>query len=52
MGFQNRLQNTPDNIKVVCVGDKSRSLLQRLFGANILFAAKEIGRKVPVFEVS
>ncbi|ODN01324.1 ATP synthase subunit gamma, mitochondrial [Orchesella cincta] len=48
--IRNRLQNTPDNIMVVCVGDKSRSILQRLFGRNILFAAKEIGRKVPVYE--
>jgi len=48
--IRGKLQNSPDDIKVVCVGDKSRSLLQRLFGANIMFAVKEIGRKVPVFE--
>jgi F-type H+-transporting ATPase subunit gamma len=48
--IRNRLQNTPDNIKVVCIGDKSRSILQRVFGQNILFAAKEVGRKVPTFE--
>jgi len=48
--IRNKIQNSSDNIMVVCVGDKSRGLLQRLFGQNILFAAKEIGRKVPVFE--
>ncbi|CAG7836174.1 unnamed protein product [Allacma fusca] len=35
--------------KVVCVGDKSRALLQRLYGGNILFSAKEIGRIAPTF---
>jgi len=48
--IRGKIQNSSDNIKVVCIGDKSRSILQRLFGANILFAVKEIGRKVPVFE--
>jgi len=48
--IRGKIQNSSDNIKVVCVGDKSRSLMQRLFGANILFAVKEIGRKVPIFE--
>jgi len=48
--IRGKIQNSPDTIKVVCVGDKSRSILQRLFGKNILFAVKEIGRKVPLFE--
>jgi len=48
--IRGKIQNSSDNIKVVCIGDKSRSILQRLFGENILFAVKEIGRKVPVFE--
>jgi len=48
--IRGKLQNNSDNIKVICVGDKSRALMQRLFAQHILFAAKEIGRKVPVFE--
>ncbi|XP_059491014.1 ATP synthase subunit gamma, mitochondrial [Neocloeon triangulifer] len=38
-----------ENIKVVCVGDKSRAILQRLYGKHILFVGKEIGRKPPTF---
>ncbi|XP_065352217.1 ATP synthase subunit gamma, mitochondrial [Cloeon dipterum] len=38
-----------ENIKVVCVGDKSRAILQRLHGKHILFACKELGRKPPTF---
>ena len=30
--------------RVFCVGDKSRSLLQRLYSENLLITAKEIGR--------
>lgn len=48
--IRNQLQNTSDNVMVVCVGDKARSLLQRLFGKNILLACKELGRKPPQFE--
>lgn len=48
--IRNQLQNSSDNVKIVCVGDKSRGLLQRLFGQNILFVAKDIGRKPPQFE--
>ncbi|EEB12239.1 ATP synthase gamma chain isoform 2, putative [Pediculus humanus corporis] len=35
----------PDNFKIVCVGDKSRSLLQRLFSKNIIL----VGRLPPTF---
>lgn len=38
-----------ENIKVVCVGDKSRSILQRLWGKHIILAANEIGRLPPTF---
>lgn len=38
----------PD-IKVICVGDKSRAILSRLYGKNILFVANEIGRLPPTF---
>ncbi|CAL8109408.1 unnamed protein product [Orchesella dallaii] len=48
--IRSKLQNKSDNVKVVCVGDKARALLQRLFGQNILYVAKEIGRSPPTFE--
>jgi F-type H+-transporting ATPase subunit gamma len=48
--IRNQLQNSSDNVKIVCVGDKSRSLLQRLFSPLILFHAKDIGRMPPQFE--
>lgn len=37
------------NIKVVCVGDKSRAILQRLYGKNIAMVCNEIGRLPPTF---
>jgi len=37
------------NIKVICVGDKSRGILQRLYSKNIILAANEVGRKPPTF---
>ncbi|XP_050426282.1 ATP synthase subunit gamma, mitochondrial [Adelges cooleyi] len=41
---------TGDNgTKVVCVGDKSRAILQRLYSKNISVVAKEVGRKPPTF---
>jgi len=39
-----------ENSKIVCVGDKARSILQRIAGPKILFACKELGRKVPSFQ--
>ena len=35
--------------KIVCVGDKSRSMLQRQFGRSILFSVNDIGKKTPTF---
>jgi len=46
--IRNELQQNPD-IKVICVGDKSRGILQRLFGKNILLVANEVGRIPPTF---
>lgn len=43
------LQTNGDSTKVICVGDKSRAFLQRLYGGNIILAAKEIGRTSPTF---
>lgn len=37
------------NTKVVCVGDKSRAILSRLYGKNIILVANEIGRLPPTF---
>lgn len=37
------------NIKVVCVGDKSRAILQRLYSKNIAMVCNEIGRLPPTF---
>ncbi|KAL3286806.1 hypothetical protein HHI36_001299 [Cryptolaemus montrouzieri] len=47
--IRNELLKDDKNIKVVCVGDKSRALLGRTFGQNIIFAANEIGRLPPTF---
>uniref|UniRef100_A0A0A9Z7I7 ATP synthase subunit gamma n=1 Tax=Lygus hesperus TaxID=30085 RepID=A0A0A9Z7I7_LYGHE len=46
---RNELCESPDNIKVFCVGDKSRAILQRLFSKNITVVANEVGRKPPTF---
>jgi F-type H+-transporting ATPase subunit gamma len=37
------------NVKIICVGDKSRAILARLFPKNILFVCNEIGRLPPQF---
>ncbi|XP_063220664.1 ATP synthase subunit gamma, mitochondrial [Bacillus rossius redtenbacheri] len=47
--IRNELMENSDNVKIVCVGDKSRAILQRLFGKNIMGVANEIGRKPPTF---
>jgi len=46
------LLNKPADVeyKVVCIGDKSRSILARLYAKNILFTGNEIGRTPPTFE--
>ncbi|GBP90814.1 ATP synthase subunit gamma, mitochondrial [Eumeta japonica] len=43
--------NEPDaeNVKVICIGDKSRSILQRLYGKHIILVANEVGRLPPTF---
>lgn len=37
------------SIQVVCVGDKSRAILQRLYSKNIAMVCNEIGRLPPTF---
>lgn len=38
-----------ENSKIICVGDKSRAVLQRMFSKKFLFVANEIGRIPPTF---
>lgn len=37
------------NIRVICVGDKSRAILQRLYSKNIEMVCNEVGRLPPTF---
>uniref|UniRef100_U5EWI7 ATP synthase subunit gamma n=1 Tax=Corethrella appendiculata TaxID=1370023 RepID=U5EWI7_9DIPT len=46
--IRGELANDP-NISVVCVGDKSRAILSRLYGKNIEMVANEVGRTPPTF---
>lgn len=39
----------PDNIKIVCVGDKARALLGRTFPKNVLLSYNNFGKKPPSF---
>lgn len=48
--IRSEIQEHGDKIKVICVGDKSRNILQRLYGKNILFVATEVGRLPPTFQ--
>jgi len=36
-------------VKMICVGDKSKALMQRFFPQNILLSVNEIGRRPPTF---
>lgn len=47
--IRNELQIDDSNTKVVCIGDKSRSILQRLYAKNLILVASEVGRKPPSF---
>lgn len=47
--IRNELERDGKNISVVCVGDKSRQILQRIYGKHIILAANEIGRLPPTF---
>ncbi|XP_055595224.1 ATP synthase subunit gamma, mitochondrial [Uranotaenia lowii] len=42
------LANDP-SIQVICVGDKSRAILQRLYSKNIAMVCNEVGRLPPTF---
>merc|ERR1711935_512501 len=49
--IRNELQTKDnlDNVGIICVGDKSRAQLSRLFAKNILSVGSEIGRLPPQF---
>jgi F-type H+-transporting ATPase subunit gamma len=47
--IRTELCDDPSPTTVICVGDKSRAILQRVFGKNIAVVANEIGRKPPTF---
>lgn len=47
--IRNELAKSTDNISVVCIGDKSRAVLQRLYADNIALVASEVGRRPPTF---
>ncbi|XP_075154905.1 ATP synthase, gamma subunit [Haematobia irritans] len=47
--IRNEMGKDSSNTKIICVGDKSRSILARLYGKDILFVANEIGRLPPTF---
>lgn len=49
--IRNELLTRPniDNVGIVCVGDKSRAQLQRIFAKNIVCVGSEIGRLPPQF---
>ncbi|XP_023292182.2 ATP synthase subunit gamma, mitochondrial [Lucilia cuprina] len=47
--IRGELAKDESNIKIICVGDKSRGILSRLYGKNILMVANEVGRLPPTF---
>jgi len=49
--IKNELNEKADlgNVKIICVGDKSRAFFQRWFKDNILMVGSEIGRMPPQF---
>lgn len=49
---KNILANKPSGMeyKVVCIGDKSKALMQRLYNKELLFTANEFGRTPPSFQ--
>lgn len=47
--IRTELGKDDQNVKVVCVGDKSRAILSRIYGKNIILAANEVGRLPPSF---
>lgn len=47
--IRNELSTDDGTTKVVCIGDKSRAILQRLYGKHLAMVCNEVGRKPPTF---
>lgn len=47
--IRSELAKNEANTKIFCVGDKSRGILARLYGKNIMMVANEVGRLPPTF---
>lgn len=47
--IRNELAEDDGSTRVVCIGDKSRAILQRLYGKHLIMVVKEVGRKPPSF---
>lgn len=39
-----------ENARIICVGDKVRGILQRLYGNNIILSFSDYGKKPPIFD--
>ncbi|KAK8774148.1 hypothetical protein V5799_011318 [Amblyomma americanum] len=39
-----------ENARIICVGDKVRGILQRLYSKNILLSFSDYGKKPPIFD--
>lgn len=39
-----------ENARIICVGDKVRAILQRLFSQNIMLSFSNYGKKPPIFD--
>lgn len=39
-----------ENARIICVGDKVRGILQRLYGKNIILSFSDFGKKPPIFD--
>jgi len=48
--FMNENPQLASGVKIICVGDKVRAILQRLYAPNILMSFNDFGKKPPVFD--
>lgn len=49
---KNIMANKPQGVdyKLICIGDKSKAVMQRLYAKDFLFSVNEIGRTPPTFQ--
>ncbi|XP_075218758.1 ATP synthase, gamma subunit [Lycorma delicatula] len=47
--IRSQLEGDGRNTQIICIGDKSKAILQRLYGKNIALVASEVGRRPPTF---